>query len=57
MATVRLALANLPFPSTPADAITLAEQAILEAGVAGCAGTFGGHRVELPVNALAARSR
>lgn len=31
MATVRLALANLPFPATPAAAIALAEQAIADA--------------------------
>lgn len=35
MATVRLALANLPFPPTPAAAIDLVEQAIADAGRAG----------------------
>jgi predicted amidohydrolase len=32
MATVRIALANIPFPSTPDESVTLAEQAIADAG-------------------------
>jgi predicted amidohydrolase len=32
MSTFRLALANLPFPATPDDAVMLAEEAIAEAG-------------------------
>jgi predicted amidohydrolase len=35
MATVRLALANLPFPASPDDAVASAEAAIAEAGRAG----------------------
>jgi predicted amidohydrolase len=35
MATVRIALANLPFPASPDDAVTRAEAAIAEAGRAG----------------------
>jgi predicted amidohydrolase len=33
MTTFRIALANLPFPSTPEESVRLAEQAILEASV------------------------
>lgn len=35
MATVRLALANLPYPATPDDAVVRTEQAIADAGRAG----------------------
>jgi predicted amidohydrolase len=35
MSLFRIALANLPFPSTPEDSITLAEQAVARASVAG----------------------
>ena len=31
MTTVRIALANIPFPETPAESVALAEQAIAEA--------------------------
>jgi predicted amidohydrolase len=35
MTTVRIALANLPYPDTPAAAVRRAEQAVAEAGAAG----------------------
>jgi predicted amidohydrolase len=35
MSTFRIALANLPFPATPADSVTLAEQAIAQAAAEG----------------------
>ncbi len=35
MTPFRIALANLPFPATPQESVTLAEQAIAEAGAAG----------------------
>jgi len=37
MTTFRIALANLPYPPTPADAVSLAEQAIAQAAVEGAA--------------------
>lgn len=35
MSTFRIALANLPFPATPAESVTLAEQAIAQAALEG----------------------
>ena len=35
MATVRIALANITFPTTPDESVTLAEQAIADAGIEG----------------------
>lgn len=35
MSTFRIALANLPFPATPEESVTLAEQAIAQAGAEG----------------------
>ncbi len=35
MATVRIALANIPFPTSPAESVSLAEQSIAQAGGAG----------------------
>jgi predicted amidohydrolase len=35
MATIRLALATLPFPASPDESVTLAERAITDAGAAG----------------------
>jgi predicted amidohydrolase len=37
MSTIRIALANLRFPATPAESITLAENAIAQAGLEGAA--------------------
>ena len=37
MTTFRIALANLPYPATPADAVSFAEQAIAQAAVEGAA--------------------
>lgn len=37
MGTVRVALANLPFPANPEDSVVQAERAIAEAGALGCA--------------------
>jgi predicted amidohydrolase len=37
MSTFRIALANLPFPATPAESVALAEQAIAQAAVEGAA--------------------
>jgi len=37
MTTFRIALANLPYPSTPAEAVSLAEQAIAQAATEGAA--------------------
>ena len=34
MTTFRIALANLPFPASPAESVTLAEQAISKAATA-----------------------
>ena len=33
MSTFRIALANIPFPATPEESVTLAEQAIAQASV------------------------
>ena len=35
METVRIALANIPFPATPDESVTLAKQAIADAGIEG----------------------
>ncbi len=36
MSTARIALANLPYPATPAESVTLAEDAIAQAGIERC---------------------